>query len=62
MVTAVRRGESLRQVAKRFRVSVSTVHYWVDRAVRVEGLAESIGVTDPTGLITFDEPSGVLKI
>lgn len=32
MVSAVRRGESLRPVARRFRVSVSTVHYWVDRA------------------------------
>src|SRR6266513_1522451 len=32
MVSAVRRGEALRQVARRFRVSVSTVHYWVDRA------------------------------
>jgi len=34
MVSAVRRGKPLREVARRFRVSVSTVHYWVDR---VEG-------------------------
>ena len=32
MVSAVRRGKPLREVARRFRVSVSTVHYWVDRA------------------------------
>ena len=32
MVSAVRRGKPLREVSRRFRVSVSTVHYWVDRA------------------------------
>jgi len=32
MVSAVRRGKPLREVARRFRVSVSTVHYWVHRA------------------------------
>lgn len=32
MVSAVRQGESLRRVARRFRMSVSTVHYWVERA------------------------------
>jgi hypothetical protein len=32
MVSAVRKGESLRRVARRFRVSVSTVHYWVEWA------------------------------
>ena len=32
MVRAVRQGESLRTVARRFRVSVSTVHYWSERA------------------------------
>ena len=32
MVNAVRQGESLRRVARRFRVSVSTVHYWAERA------------------------------
>ena len=32
MVNAVRQGESMRRVARRFRVSVSTVHYWVERA------------------------------
>lgn len=32
MVRAVRQGESLRTVARRFRVSVSTVHYWTERA------------------------------
>lgn len=32
MVTAVRRGASLRSVARRFRVSASTVHYWVEWA------------------------------
>ena len=32
MVSAVRQGESLRRVARRFRVSVSAVHYWVERA------------------------------
>ena len=32
MVSAVRRGEALRQVARRFGVSVSTVHFWVNRA------------------------------
>jgi DNA-binding NarL/FixJ family response regulator len=32
MVSAVRQGESLRRVARRLRVSVSTVHYWVERA------------------------------
>lgn len=34
MVSAVRQGESLRRVARRFRISVSTVHYWVERAER----------------------------
>lgn len=34
MVAAVRRAESLRTVARRFRVSVSTVHYWTERAKR----------------------------
>ena len=32
MVRAVRQGESLRRVARRFQVSVSTVHYWTTRA------------------------------
>ena len=32
MVSAVRQGESLRRVARRLRVSVSTVHYWIERA------------------------------
>jgi transposase-like protein len=32
MVTAVRRGASLRDVARRFDVSVGTVHRWVQRA------------------------------
>lgn len=32
MVSAVRQGESLRGVALRFGVSVSTVHYWTERA------------------------------
>lgn len=32
MVTAVRRGRSLRSVARKFRVSLSTVQYWVGRA------------------------------
>lgn len=32
MVRAVRQGESLRRVARRFQVSVSTVHYWTARA------------------------------
>lgn len=32
MVSAVRRGESLRSVAKRFRVGSSTVQRWVNRA------------------------------
>lgn len=32
MVRAVRQGESLRTVARRFHVSVSTVHYWTERA------------------------------
>ena len=32
MVAAVRAGQSLRQVAKTFRVDVSTVAYWVERA------------------------------
>lgn len=31
MVRAVRDGEPIRSVAKRFRVSVGTVHFWVDR-------------------------------
>src|SRR5712691_2328473 len=32
MVTAVRRGQSLRAVARRFGVGVATVAYWVERA------------------------------
>lgn len=32
MVKAVRQGESLRRVARRFHVSVSTVYYWTARA------------------------------
>ena len=32
MVAAVRAGQSLRQVANTFRVDVSTVAYWVERA------------------------------
>jgi hypothetical protein len=32
MVTAVRHGRSLRSVARRFRVSLATVQYWVRRA------------------------------
>lgn len=32
MVRAVRQGESLRTVARRFHVSLSTVHYWTERA------------------------------
>lgn len=32
MVRALRQGESLRRVARRFHVSVSTVHYWTARA------------------------------
>ena len=32
MVTAVRRGASMRDVARRFQVSVRTVHRWVHRA------------------------------
>jgi transposase-like protein len=32
MVAAVRRGESLRRVARRFQVRLSTVQYWVTRA------------------------------
>ncbi len=32
MVRAVRQGESLRRVARRFHVSVSPVHYWTARA------------------------------
>jgi transposase len=32
MVRAVRQGESLRMVARRFHVSVSTVYYWTERA------------------------------
>src|SRR5206468_11976287 len=32
MVAAVRRGDTLRVVARRFRVSVATVAYWVRRA------------------------------
>ena len=31
MVRAVRDGEPIRSVAKRFAVSVGTVHLWVDR-------------------------------
>ncbi|MGO9270332.1 MAG: helix-turn-helix domain-containing protein [Terriglobia bacterium] len=34
MVGAVRRGLSLRQVARRFRVGLATVHRWVQRAGR----------------------------
>jgi hypothetical protein len=32
MVTAVRRGQSLRAVARQFRVAVTTVAHWVERA------------------------------
>lgn len=32
MVTAVRKGEKLRSVARRFRVSLGMVQYWVERA------------------------------
>ena len=32
MVAAVRRGRSLREVARQFRVSPDTVHHWVQRA------------------------------
>lgn len=32
MVCGVRRGESIRSVARRFRVGLATVHYWVCRA------------------------------
>ena len=32
MVRAVRQGESLRTVARQFHVSLSTVHYWTERA------------------------------
>src|SRR5947209_6399624 len=32
MVAAVRRGASMREVARRFRVALSTVRLWVDRA------------------------------
>jgi hypothetical protein len=32
MVAAMRRGVSMRQVAKKFRVALSTVQYWVQRA------------------------------
>ena len=31
MIRSVRNGEPIRSVAKRFRVSVGTVHFWVDR-------------------------------
>src|SRR6059036_2284459 len=34
MARAVRRGRSLRQVARRFRVGLATVHRWVRRAGR----------------------------
>ena len=32
MVAAVRRGQSVRAVARRFRVGIATVAHWVERA------------------------------
>jgi hypothetical protein len=30
------RGESPERIARRFEVSVRTVHYWIDRALRYD--------------------------